>query len=105
MNTIPDTLSVEEAAEVMRIGADAMRELIVSGEMPALSLNKKHWVLLREDVLDFVRTRARQQQEDRRNRIAAVAPPQPLPPPEEPTAPRGRGAPRRARPQLAATRA
>lgn len=43
-----------------------MRELVLMGEIPALSLNKKHLVLLREDVLEFIRAQSRIQQTARR---------------------------------------
>lgn len=61
-----ETLNIEEAAALVRVGVEAMRDLIDSGEMPAVRLNQKHTVLLREDVIDFVRTKARQQAEERR---------------------------------------
>lgn len=59
-------LSLADAASMLRLGEDALRELIVSGRIPALSLNRKHVVLLREDVIQFIRTHAHIQQEQRR---------------------------------------
>lgn len=70
--TLPDTLSLDEAAKMMRLGEDSMRELIVTGAVPAVSLNRKHCVLLREDVLAFLRATARQQADEKRGRIAAA---------------------------------
>lgn len=61
-----DALSMEQAAQLLRIGVDAMRELVILGEVPALSLNRKHWVLLRSHLLEFIKDRAEGQQETRR---------------------------------------
>lgn len=83
-----ETLSLEEAACLMRLGVDATRELITVGELPAASLNRKHLVLLREHVLEYPSEVARQQQRERKGRWAAsqqIAPP----------VPRRRGRPRK----------
>src|SRR5690349_6771379 len=61
-----DALSLADAAALLRLGEDSLRELVAMGELPALSLNRKHLVLLREDVLEFIRTQARHQQDQRR---------------------------------------
>lgn len=61
-----ETLNLEEAAALARLGVESMRDLIDAGEVPAVRLNQKHTVLLREDVIDFIRTKARQQAEERR---------------------------------------
>lgn len=63
-----ETLTLEQAATLMNLGVDATRELIESGELPAARLNQKHTVLLREDVIDFVRAKARQQADERRKK-------------------------------------
>lgn len=57
-----ETLSIEEAAKLARCGVDCMRKLIQAGQVPAASFNSKHMVLLREDVLELVRSTARRQQ-------------------------------------------
>lgn len=62
-----EAMSLAEAASFMRIGVDALRALIFEGLVPALSLNQKHWVLLRSDLIDFVRATARQQQLHRKS--------------------------------------
>lgn len=62
-----EAMSLAEAASFIRIGVDALRALIFEGLVPALSLNQKHWVLLRSDLIDFVRATARQQQLHRRS--------------------------------------
>lgn len=76
---LSDTLGLGEAAAMMRLGEDSLRELIVVGQIPAVSLNRKHWVILREDVLTFLRETAQRQASERRERIAAAyeAPPTP----------------------------
>lgn len=65
-----ETMSIAEAAAFIRIGVDALRELILAGQIPALTLNQKHWVLLRSDLVEFVRNIARQQQLHRRSLVA-----------------------------------
>lgn len=62
----PETLSLEESAALAKVGLECWRSLVDSGEVPAVKLNGKHTVLLREDVIDFLRTKARQQAEERR---------------------------------------
>lgn len=64
-----DTLSLDEAASIMRLGVDAARELVLAGVIPAVTLNKKHMVLLREDVIEFLRETARRQQAERKARV------------------------------------
>lgn len=65
-----DTLDLEQAARLMRLGRDAMKELVDNGEVAALSCNQKHAVLLRTDVLDYIRERGRKQAEERRSRAS-----------------------------------
>lgn len=60
-----ETLSLKEAAAMLGIGIESMRGLILDGAIPAVSLNHKHMVLLRADVIAFVRDTARRQQEAR----------------------------------------
>lgn len=55
------TINITEAAALLRCGFETAKALIDTGELPALQLNQRHWVLLREDVLDFIRVRARKQ--------------------------------------------
>ncbi len=65
-NTSRDALSLADAAALLLLGEDSLRELILMGEIPALSLNRKHIVLLKEDVIEFIRTHARRQQAQKR---------------------------------------
>jgi len=44
-----DTIGIEDAAVMLRLGLDATRELVDTGQLPALRLNQKHTVLLREE--------------------------------------------------------
>ena len=100
MNTRTDTPAasdkidnLEEAAEFMRLGLKAMKELVDSGAVPALSLNQKHTILLRDDLVSYVREQARAQAEQRRKSKPA---------PADPTERRERRrGPRKARPDLA----
>ena len=68
-----EVLSLEEAAALAKCGLECMRALVDAGEVPAARLNRKHTVLLRDDVIDFLRTKARQQAEERRKAKAKPA--------------------------------
>lgn len=61
-----EVLSLAEAAALAKCGVDCMRALVDAGEVPAARLNQKYTILLREDVIDFLRVKARQQAEERR---------------------------------------
>lgn len=60
------TIGIDEAATILRCGVRAVQELVESGELPALELNQRHTVLLREDVIEYVRKRAREQAHERK---------------------------------------
>jgi excisionase family DNA binding protein len=77
------TIGIEEAAEILRCGLPAVQKLIETGELPALRLNQRHWVLLRDEVIEFVRVKAREQAKVRKVQHArrnAPRPPVPVPP-------------------------
>lgn len=78
MTTLPaandDTMGLEAAAEFLHLGYKAMKELVDTGEVPALSCNQKHTVLLRVDLIDYVRTKGREQAEKRRRKRAPSTP-------------------------------
>ncbi|QNG82164.1 DNA-binding protein [Stenotrophomonas maltophilia] len=61
-----DTLGLEAAARIMRLGLEAMKELVDKGEVPAVRLNQKHTVMLREDLIDFLRSEGRRQAAERK---------------------------------------
>ena len=65
-HTQPETIGLIEAAALLHIGREALRTLCERGEIPALSLNRKHWVLLRSDVLAYIAHTARRQAAERR---------------------------------------
>ena len=67
-----ETLTLEEAAALAKVGVDCMRTLAQNGDIYATSLNQKHWVFLRDDVIDFLRRRAREQAKQRRDRNTTV---------------------------------
>ena len=67
-----ETLGIEQAAELMRIGYEAMKQLIDAGEVPAVILNQRHAVLLKSDVLNYIHEQGRLQAEQRR-RLAGRA--------------------------------
>ena len=60
------TLGLEDAAKVMRLGVESMKELVENGTVPAVRLNQKHTVLLREDLINFLREEGRRQAAARR---------------------------------------
>jgi hypothetical protein len=78
-NDAEDTLGLEAAAKIMRLGLEAMKDLVDKGEVPAVRLNQKHTVMLREDLIDFLRSEGRRQAAERKksaigNRPAANTP-------------------------------
>jgi excisionase family DNA binding protein len=60
------TLTVDEAAELMHIGANNVRGLIERGELPAARLGKS-FVMVTDQVMDFLREEAVRQTQERRN--------------------------------------
>lgn len=61
-----ETLGLEDAAKMMRLGLEAMKDLVDKGAVPAVRLNQKHTVMLREDVIDFLRAEGRKQAAERK---------------------------------------
>ncbi|PMQ04224.1 hypothetical protein DyAD56_16165 [Dyella sp. AD56] len=81
-NPTSPTIGIEEAAEILRCGVAVVREIIDTGELPALQLTQRHWVLLRDDVVDYIRSKAREQAKVRQVEHAkrnAPRPPVPAP--------------------------
>ena len=74
MSITDETLSIEESAALAKCGVECMKELIDTGEVYAVKLNQKHTVLLREDVIDYLRRRARTEAKARRLARQAKAP-------------------------------
>lgn len=79
IDDLEDTLGLEGAARMMRLGLEAMKDLLDKGEVPAVRLNQKHTVMLREDLIDFLRAEGRRQAAQRKksaigNQCAANAP-------------------------------
>lgn len=72
------TLDLQQAADFLHLGYKAMKELVDSGEVPALSLNQKHTIVLRDDLIAYVRDEGRAQAARRRaGKARAVEPPAP----------------------------
>lgn len=67
--TVDETLDLAEAARYMHIGHEAMRELFESGSIPAVSLNQKHVVFLRDDLRAYLADLARKQARERQSGI------------------------------------
>ncbi|WP_458068697.1 hypothetical protein [Rhodanobacter sp. BL-MT-08] len=76
------TLDLKQGAEFLHLGVEAMRELVQNGEVAALVLNQKHTVMLRSDLIGYIREKGRKQAEERRNKRKAK------PEHREPAAPR-----------------
>lgn len=51
---------------MLRLGLEAMKDLVDKGEVPAVRLNQKHTVMLREDLIDFLRSEGRRQAAERK---------------------------------------
>lgn len=54
------TLTVSEVAEMLRVSAEQVRQLVDDGELPSFSIGRgkrKHSRILAEDVTAFVRRR------------------------------------------------
>lgn len=68
-----EVIDLEQASALLHLGIDATRKLIDLGELPALRLNQKHTVLLREDVIEFIRTEGRRQAEERRKQATQTS--------------------------------
>ncbi len=70
MNTQPaandPTMDLQQAADFLHLGFKAMKALVDSGEVPALSLNQKHTIVLRDDLIAYVRDEGRAQAAKRR---------------------------------------
>lgn len=62
-----ETLDLQEASDLLRIDQSSMKELVDKGEVPAVVLNEKHLVILREDLITYLREEGRRQTEDRRD--------------------------------------
>lgn len=61
-----ETMGLEDGAKFLRLGLKAMKELIDSGAVPATILNQKHTVMLREDLVGYLREEGRRQADARR---------------------------------------
>lgn len=76
MNTQPaandPTMDLQQAADFLHLGLKSMKELVESGAVPALSCNQKHTILLRDDLIDYVREQGRLQASKRRARKPAA---------------------------------
>ncbi|HFK2921386.1 TPA: hypothetical protein ACGY72_002575 [Stenotrophomonas maltophilia] len=72
MEDLDDTLGLEGAARMLRLGLEAMKDLVDKGEVPAVRLNQKHTVMLREDLIDFLRSEGRRQAAERKK--SAIGP-------------------------------
>lgn len=66
MDDLDDTLGLEGAARMLRLGLEAMKDLVDKGEVPAVRLNQKHTVMLREDLIEFLRAEGRRQAAERK---------------------------------------
>ncbi len=60
------TMGLEEGARFLRLGVKAMKELVDHGIVPATCLNQKHTVMLREDLVIYLREEGRRQANARR---------------------------------------
>ncbi|HVI60081.1 MAG TPA: hypothetical protein VM619_14580 [Luteimonas sp.] len=89
----PDTMGLEQAAEYLRLGRDATRELFDTGQLAGTSFNQKHLVFRRVTLDAFLADVEVRQTAERAKRHAA------LQPANDPGTPAAR--PRTAKPDLA----
>jgi len=61
-----ETLSLDEAAALMHLGRESMKDLVDNGIVPALRLNKKHTVILRDELIAFIRNEGQRQAAERK---------------------------------------
>jgi hypothetical protein len=66
-----ETLDLKQAAAFLRLGYESMKDLVDAGAVPAVCLNQKHTVLLREDLIAYVRDEGRKQAEERKRKARA----------------------------------
>lgn len=57
LSDFPDIMTVEETTEALRIGFNALYELLNSGKIKAFR-NGRTWLVPKEAVVEFVRTRS-----------------------------------------------
>lgn len=74
MEDIDDTMGLEGAAKMLRLGLEAMKDLVDKGEVPAVRLNQKHTVMLREDLIEFLRSEGRRQAAERKRSTIGARP-------------------------------
>ena len=65
-NATSPTIGVDEAAEILRCSVRAVQNLIDRSELPALEINQRSTVLLREDVIEYVRIHSRRRSQERK---------------------------------------
>jgi hypothetical protein len=70
-------LTLAETAQFLRLGLEATRALFECGELLGTSLNQKHAVFLREDLISYLRETSRRQAAQRRATAAPAAPARP----------------------------
>lgn len=64
-----ETLDLKEAARFLRAGYETTKDLVETGQLPAVCLNQKHTVILREDLIAYVRDEGRRQAADRKAKV------------------------------------
>ncbi|MCU1092691.1 helix-turn-helix domain-containing protein [Stenotrophomonas maltophilia] len=74
IDDLDDTLGLEDAARMLRLGLEAMKDLVDRGDVPAVRLNQKHTVMLREDLIDFLRAEGRRQAAERKKSAILARP-------------------------------
>lgn len=64
--SLDETLSLEEAAKLSRLGLESFKALVEAGEIPAVRFNQKHTVIVRDQLLGYLRAKAVEQAQERR---------------------------------------
>lgn len=67
-----DTFNLIEAADYLKLGYEATKELFDTGVLPGVSLNQRHTVILRTDLDRWLHETARRQAADRRAGVVPI---------------------------------
>lgn len=65
-----DTLDAQEAADMLKISVQSVRELAAAGNLPGARIGSA-WVFVREDLIDWIRAQVRAQQARRREVVTS----------------------------------
>jgi len=71
-----DTFDIDSCAEFLNVNRTTILELAGNGELPGARIGRA-WVFLKEDVIDFLRAKIREQSAERRASARKTEKPEP----------------------------